>query len=371
MKLSVSPKLVDVLPLEHPISSNHELDLIQFTLDTFPDLICIEDADEIIRMANAAFCERTGLDYQRIIGKEFKQFIISRMSHSAQPNNAQQPEISKVIREEKTLVDASGEICQLDTLKIPLIDSANHFQGTFSISRDISLQKRHEEDRESLINKLRDTVSVLEKQSEVLKRLNSQLQDLATTDDLTKVNNRRFFDHHFNIEWRRSCRDRTPLALMMFDIDHFKRYNDYYGHTRGDLCLATVAQALKKQTCRRPGDVFARFGGEEFVSLLPNTSEGLASLAERCVKAVYDLDIPHLKSSVEGHVVTVSIGAVVSYPHLLESSHDLLDLADQQLYLAKQSGRNAYEYMQPDPGNDDSEGHTAAKESHSKSTTTQ
>ena len=350
MSLSVSSRLVDLFVAEKasecPELKSPQLEIIQLTLDTIPYLICVQDTRSAIRLVNGAFCEKLGLPTERIVGKEGNEFFI--------PNNSKTDftvrrriASKEATQEEDVMIDKAGRIRLLETLKVPLFDSRNSFQGTFSISRDITDQKRTSDDRELLISRLKDTVAVLEKQSKLLKKMNAQLKELAVTDDLTQVSNRRYFDHHFAIEWRRCCREQVPLALMIFDIDHFKRYNDFYGHTKGDLCLKAVAQTLNDHTCRRPGDIFARFGGEEFVGLLPNTIDGLESLAASCVQAIFELGIPHVKSSVEGQVVSVSIGAVVGFPHLLDNSLDLLDLADQQLYLAKQGGRNAYEYFRP------------------------
>jgi len=349
LKVCVPPRLVELFTLDHVQKvSQAQLEIIQLTLDTLPDLVTIQDADSTIRMINRAFSDKTGLAYEKILGKKSEEFFISKANNASVNSASQDSMLPHFTQQEEILVNSSGEICLFDSLKMPLLDSQNVFRGTFSMSRDITRQKRREDEREALVRRLQETVEVLQKQSKLLKNMNLQLQDLATTDELTNVNNRRFFDHHYEIEWSRCCREKSPLALMICDIDHFKRYNDHYGHTTGDDCLAAVAQALRKHTCRRPGDVFARFGGEEFVGLLPNTSQGLASLAKRCVDAVSKLGILHAKTPLKGGVVTVSIGAVVGYPHLLDEPSDLLDLADQQLYLAKQKGRNTYEFLQPE-----------------------
>jgi diguanylate cyclase (GGDEF)-like protein/PAS domain S-box-containing protein len=351
LKKSVSSRLADLFTSDDGVgqggSARPQLELVQLIFDAVPDLVCIQDQNSVIRLANLALSEHTGLQNNQIVGRKCSELFIS--NHSKAPDSV--AELSSVVdafeQAEEVMVNKAGEMCLFDSLKFPLFDSQNCFRGILSFSRNMTAQKHREEERELLINRLKDTIAILEKQSKLLKKMNTQLENLATTDDLTKVSNRRFFDYHFGREWRRCCRERAPLALMIFDIDFFKRYNDYYGHIKGDMCLAAVAKALNEHTCRRPGDVFARFGGEEFVGLLPNTIDGLETLAERCVKAVFDLGIAHVQSSIEGHVVTVSIGAVVGFPHLLDNSLDLLDLADQQLYLAKKSGRNTFEYFKP------------------------
>ena len=147
------------------------------------------------------------------------------------------------------------------------------------------------------------------------------------------------FDDMLAQEWLRARRRSAPLALLLADIDHFKLYNDHYGHTSGDVALREVAQALDK-AIRRPGDLAARYGGEEFACILPDTdSVGAAQLAERLCQAVCDLGIVHAHSSA-AQCVTLSIGGVSLVPSVEDEPRILVDLADVQLYEAKRAGRN-------------------------------
>jgi diguanylate cyclase (GGDEF)-like protein/PAS domain S-box-containing protein len=172
-----------------------------------------------------------------------------------------------------------------------------------------------------------------------LEQANAQLESFAREDALTGLPNRRRFDEAFETEWNRACRNAEPLGLLMIDIDHFKAFNDAFGHPEGDRCLRSVADALKA-ILRRPGDVAARYGGEEFTIILPNTdSSGAAVMASRASDAVRALFIP--QSFEKETFVTISVGVASCIPKLTGGvSHDLLLRADAALYEAKHAGRN-------------------------------
>jgi len=132
-----------------------------------------------------------------------------------------------------------------------------------------------------------------------------------------------------------------PLALLLFDVDQFKRYNDYYGHLSGDRCLTQIAQAAR-QVIRYPADLVARYGGEEFAIILPNvTIRGAVQVAERLRQSIHVLAIPHA-CSIVGPTVTVSIGISILTPNSETSFQDLITQADHALYLAKEQGRDRY-----------------------------
>ena len=174
-----------------------------------------------------------------------------------------------------------------------------------------------------------------------LEEKNRQLQLLSSLDGLTGIPNRRQFDEMLGIEWNRMARERLPLSLVILDVDHFKLYNDRYGHLAGDSCLRRVATALAG-LLRRPADMVARYGGEEFAAILPGTGlEGAQVVAESMRQAVANLGIEHQDSPVHS-VVTVSLGlsAVVPLPGCAPA--DLLQAADHGLYQAKQEGRDRW-----------------------------
>jgi diguanylate cyclase (GGDEF)-like protein len=171
-----------------------------------------------------------------------------------------------------------------------------------------------------------------------LRDSNAQLLLLASLDGLTGLANRRSLDERFALEWSRAMRLRSKLALIMMDIDHFKQFNDIYGHPAGDQCLRVVAAALKAGARRIP-DHLARFGGEEFAMLLPNSDvEGATFVAERLRAAVMELKLEHRGSS--SGQVTISLGCAAIIPSIGMESSRLLQLADYALYEAKRGGRN-------------------------------
>lgn len=172
-----------------------------------------------------------------------------------------------------------------------------------------------------------------------LKRSRDILERSARIDGLTGVFNRRELESRLEMEWRRSARSRQPLSLIMLDVDHFKAFNDRYGHLAGDSCLRRLASTMR-QTVQRPHDAVCRYGGEEFVILLPDTnSTGALQVAERLRQQVLALTIPHDRSST-GLVVSVSQGVASQTPSRAGSPHALLEQADQALYQAKQQCRN-------------------------------
>lgn len=172
-----------------------------------------------------------------------------------------------------------------------------------------------------------------------LSEANRVLTLLSAQDGLTGLANRRHFDEHFSAEWRRAMRDRQPLSLVMVDIDHFKLYNDHYGHQGGDDCLRKVA-AIIGQVARRPADIAARYGGEEFVMVLPETPlEGAIRIAEEAAASVRALQLPHAKSLVAPHV-TVSMGVACVVPNREKEMKELVERADKALYAAKRQGRD-------------------------------
>jgi len=167
-----------------------------------------------------------------------------------------------------------------------------------------------------------------------------ELERLATTDPLTGLGNRRLFDERFAAEIARAARSGEPLSLLMCDVDHFKPFNDRYGHAAGDACLVGVARALEG-VVRRPADVAARHGGEEFALVLPATGqEGAVAIAERVRKAVRDLAIPHEGNPAHAGVVTLSVGVATVIGAW--SAAEVFALADRALYAAKDAGRDRH-----------------------------
>ena len=183
-----------------------------------------------------------------------------------------------------------------------------------------------------------ELLQMVRERTQQLEEANRRLEALSYTDPLTNLSNRRAFDEALDVEWRRGVRSKKPIALLMIDIDHFKSFNDTYGHPAGDSCLVSVAAALGS-VVRRAADTLARYGGEEFVALLPETdAPGVSAIAERMRAAVEALNIPNARA-VSGRV-TVSVGHAALVPNAAGGVATLMAAADVALYQAKRGGRN-------------------------------
>jgi len=181
-------------------------------------------------------------------------------------------------------------------------------------------------------------LSEREAYAQALRDANAQLAHLSETDALTGIANRRRFDRALHAEWRRSGRHGQPLALLLVDVDHFKRFNDSRGHPEGDECLRAIAQILR-HCVRRADDLVARYGGEEFALLLPHTDDAEAlALALSCIEAVETAALPHPDSPLAPHV-TLSVGVACASSAGEPSPAALLAAADSAMYAAKRAGR--------------------------------
>lgn len=172
-----------------------------------------------------------------------------------------------------------------------------------------------------------------------LEQLNMELLQLANLDGLTSIANRRYFNERYTEEWARAARAKAPLSLIMVDVDHFKLFNDSYGHLEGDDCLKRVARTIEENT-RRISDLAARYGGEEFIILLAETDvSGAMKVAETVRAAIEALAIPHDASPVSAWV-TISLGVASALPQPGSNPNALIKRVDEALYQAKRQGRN-------------------------------
>jgi diguanylate cyclase (GGDEF)-like protein len=175
-------------------------------------------------------------------------------------------------------------------------------------------------------------------QMQVLRHIRT-IERLGLIDPLTDIANRRSFDDHFDLEWRRAARDKLPISFLMMDIDKFKNYNDTYGHPQGDVLLQNIARIFAS-AARRPSDLAARLGGEEFGILLPDTDAADALIIAEKIRAETEaMRIP----TADGKTITtatISIGATTIYPGENDKPKDFLSKADENLYTAKTTGRN-------------------------------
>lgn len=228
---------------------------------------------------------------------------------------------------------------------VPIISNQSQKVLAILVFYKLNIENRNDE----LINLIQAVVnqlaSPLEKAKlyQKLEQVNQELEYLAHRDGLTKVANRRFFDSVLEQEWLRMKRENTCLSLVLCDVDFFKKYNDFYGHLKGDDCLIKIAQCLTK-SARRPGDLVARYGGEEFAIILPNTNPTGASEVVRSVqKEIAYLQIPHQTSEINQYI-TLSLGISSAMATNLGSTKSLVNAADLALYEAKQLGRNKFCY---------------------------
>ncbi len=174
---------------------------------------------------------------------------------------------------------------------------------------------------------------------EKLISLQKELEELSFKDGLTGIANRRMFDVMLEREWANARRSQQPLSLIMLDIDYFKEYNDHYGHIAGDACLKKVCRILE-QAAARPRDFIARFGGEEFMLVLPETgATSAARVAKRCQELILKEQIAHEKSPI-GNGLTISLGVSTTIPEPTDEVIAFIERVDRRLYQAKQSGRN-------------------------------
>ncbi|MGF1494780.1 MAG: diguanylate cyclase domain-containing protein [Microcoleaceae cyanobacterium] len=212
-----------------------------------------------------------------------------------------------------------------EDLKLTVIEAVSSYQQEQKlIAQNLELQQTYQE---------------LKRLTTELQEANLKLQQLAVTDGLTQLPNRRQFNEHLADEWLRMMREEQPLSIILCDVDFFKGYNDSYGHLQGDDCLKKVAQAIRA-TVKRPGDLAARYGGEEFVLILPNTpQDGAMTVAELVRQSVKSLEIPHVSSQIS-NVVTVSLGVSTVVPKPELSPEGLVMVADHALYEAKKAGRD-------------------------------
>jgi diguanylate cyclase (GGDEF)-like protein/PAS domain S-box-containing protein len=243
----------------------------------------------------------------------------------------------------------------LDTLRLSPVEEAQRRQAVrevFERAEERILEHTHqtpagdrqfqsrlvpEFDRDGTV----ESVLIVDRDITELKRMQEALEQMTLHDPLTGVANRRYLDQFIEREWRHEARHRHTVAMVMADIDHFKAYNDRYGHPRGDECLRQVAHALRARL-RRPADLLVRYGGEEFVVVLPETGVAEArQMAEAMRLAVEQSDVA-LAESTDGFPVTISLG-VSAAPARSHSFSELLASADQALYRAKQRGRNRVE----------------------------
>ncbi|MEA5447056.1 sensor domain-containing diguanylate cyclase [Leptolyngbya sp. CCNP1308] len=204
------------------------------------------------------------------------------------------------------------------------------------LAAQFSVALRHAD----LLTQSYDKAKQLDQALQDLKQANEKLEELSNLDSLTQISNRRFFDKALENEWKRLLRTEKYLSLILFDIDHFKIYNDCYGHVSGDECLIKITRAAQF-VLKRSSDVLARYGGEEFAVILPDTDQaGAIKIAEQIRDAIKSLQIPNKCMQIYHPYVTISLGIASQIPTADQSPQDVIRQADQALYQAKAKGRD-------------------------------
>ena len=227
-----------------------------------------------------------------------------------------------------SLIKKNEDICKIPVIFITGLDSDEDEEKGLSLEAADYITKPFS----SSVVKLR-----VRNQIKMLQQMRT-IEELSYLDQLTGLSNRRSFDDRLRMEWKQAVREKTHISILMMDLDKFKAVNDIYGHMHGDIVLQTVSGIIKK-IYRRPGDFASRWGGEEFVVLLPNTpAEGAVEIAEKIRAQVETTDIPHENGEITK--ITLSIGVNSLIPTQDSAINDFLDHADKSLYAAKEAGRN-------------------------------
>lgn len=228
------------------------------------------------------------------------------------------------------------DLYHLDSHQLQLIDKDELFAGYKLLYQEVLASRQAAAITAKLVV---EQMTKVEEVNRHLEQMNEELRKLNNLDGLTGIANRRYHEETLVREWRRCQRNNSPLSAIMIDIDHFKNYNDHYGHVAGDQCLREVAQALQ-QGMRRISDSLARYGGEEFVCLLPDcNAKSARDVAKLFSLKIQGLGIPHATSQV-APILTVSQGVASMIPSRINQAGELIRMADQALYQAKLWGRN-------------------------------
>lgn len=309
-------------------------------LDTVGDGLVVSDAKGRILNVTQSLCRMYGYDESELAGRNISMLIggHDRMQHAGYVEEHIARPVKKLFRR-----TVEGEGVRHDGTSFPVevtITQTGDDGNVLLIGtiRDIS-------ERRAMLADLRQQQDKTEEANRQLKRVNEELEFLSTHDNLTGLPNRHYFDGFSTRLWRRAIRHEEPVAILMLDIDYFKRYNDHYGHLAGDACLRQIGELLGNMI-NRPDDAVARFGGEEFIVMLGNTgTDGARHVANAILDKMRQAAIPHIHS--EHGIVTLSVGAAVVVPGKGARLESGLQQADDALYRAKTAGRNRLE-MAPD-----------------------
>lgn len=314
---------------------------LKAVLDTAVDAIICINSKGTIDLFNLAAEKIFGYRSEEVIGRNVNLLMPEPYAseHDRYLENYEKTGKKKIIGigREVLAKRKNGEIFPIElAVSETMIGDQRLYTG---IIRDITLRKQSEEKIEQYQLHLEELVAA---QTRELEQANIKLQEMVNIDSLTNLANRRYFDEVLDTEIRRAIRTNSSLSLLMCDIDYYKLYNDYYGHVQGDECLRKIAGCFKA-VFMRATDIAARFGGEEFAVILPGTSlEEAAQSAMKLSEAVNHLNLPHKGSHAIDHV-TISVGIACMQPGERLLDTELVQMADEALYTAKDKGRNRIE----------------------------
>jgi diguanylate cyclase (GGDEF)-like protein/PAS domain S-box-containing protein len=304
----------------------HTAEFLEVISQNMGEGVYATDTSGVITYINQTSCELLGWAANELIGKNAHNTF-----HDGHSLNKEGCLILKALSSPQETYKGCQQYRRKNGSLFPVeflskaMSGNNAVNGVVTVFRDISDQQARERQQQEL--------------TQQLEQANKELSRLARIDALTEVANRRKFDETLTTFWKSASREEKTLSLLMIDIDHFKAYNDQYGHPAGDAALKTVARVLLA-ACKRPGDIVTRYGGEEFAVLLPNTSLADACLVGQRIQALLaDQQIPHSASAVANHL-TVTIGAASCHAPQDAFAQKLVDAADECLYKAKIAGRN-------------------------------
>ncbi len=318
--------------------SINENNIFDKLVEIYPDIIYVYDLiEDFFVMNNRSLLSELGYSEETEISCRYGILIGILHPDDLEDvdtliDNLQNAKDNQLVEMDYRLQSASGAWMWFHTRTLIL---QRHEDGTLEkivgVTQEITERKWLLEQMRTHIDLISEYSERLERQKSELEDANRLLQAMATTDGLTSLKNHRAFQEHLELEFQRAARYKTPLSLLLMDIDHFKAYNDSFGHPAGDEMLQMVAHLLLDNA--RTSDFVARYGGEEFVIILPNTAkEGAIVMAERFRSAIDNAEWPL-------RVVTSSIG-VASLKETVRSRAELILLADKALYASKRNGRN-------------------------------
>ncbi len=321
-------------------------EMFRTMLDNIQDAVLVLSGQDII-FANQAFERMTGksLDQlyrsglESVLEGTFASALLRRYTRFTEDPSARKTESRVTVRSPdgsiQKIIHIRGEFTYLRGKKILVIQA-----------RDETKQKLNERELRRTRWQLNDTIERLTVTNRALSDSHIRLEELSSRDQLTGLPNRRVLDEFLEHEWKRSYRTRSPLSVLLIDIDYFKQYNDFYGHVQGDQCLKNTAETLNS-VMQRSADLLARYGGEEFVAVLPDTdTEGAIIVGNKLISELSKHNFVHEKSP-SGRV-SVSIGAATMTPDSLSDPHIIIKRADAGLYRAKEKGRARVEPVRED-----------------------